>query len=105
MIEHTKCDGATPADIIHDIDRRNMLPFLSCDVMLIGRFREVPHPCSDPTCKGDINRRKLEAWDVIAKAWNEISANSAYGDSGGKDMLLDMLLKAVHEAEEVAGGN
>ena len=30
----------------------------------------VPHSCSDPTCPGDINRRKLEAAEEMAKALN-----------------------------------
>ena len=36
------------------------------DRSLIGAFDELPHSCSDPSCPGDINRRKLEAAEEMA---------------------------------------
>lgn len=35
---------------------------------LVKRALEVPHACPDPTCPGDINRRKLAAFDALLAA-------------------------------------
>lgn len=38
------------------------------DAELLARAREVPHHCTDPNCPGDINRRKLEAFEAMREA-------------------------------------
>ncbi len=79
----------------------NVNPPLPCDDdVLRGRFKQVPHPCNDPTCQGDINRRKLEAWDLLMEKWPVSETCSEC--RGTKDVLTgagfcsDCFEKALH---------
>lgn len=40
----------------------------SSDVSLLARFDEVPHTCTDATCPGMVNLRKLEAFEGLYQA-------------------------------------
>lgn len=39
---------------------------------LIAAAPEAPHECDDPKCPGNINRQKLELYDEMVKALQEI---------------------------------
>ena len=38
-----------------------------------SRIDEVPHECDDPRCPGNINRIKLELYEITIKVLEEIS--------------------------------
>lgn len=90
MIEHTKDESwvASPGDF----DLRQ-------------RYREVPHPCSDPMCPGNINRRKLEVWPRMLAALKTADDLMQDGGDEGWTEMEDEIQLAIAEAEEVAGGN
>ena len=70
--------------------------------------REVPHSCSDPTCPGDINRRKLEELKSLENRAAFIAYRVGLG-AGEYESFTDMaaieVVKAKLEAaEEMAKG-
>ena len=66
----------------------------------------APHTCDDPTCPGDINRRKLEAAEEIARAlqtingWSKCQCREKHGDNFNCCVLI---AEAALSAWEKAG--
>src|SRR3990167_10044181 len=57
------------------------------DADLISLAPTAPHTCEDPDCPGDINRRKLEAAEEMARAlqtingWSKCQCREKHGDN------------------------
>lgn len=52
---------------------------------LILRAHEAPHECSDPQCPGNVNRRKLEAFDgllAVCKRYYALFDKAAHVEAG-----------------------
>ena len=62
---------------------------------LMTRFNEVPHTCTDPTCPGMVNQRKLEAFEEI-KAFADKSDGAFLGQ---QIALLHRVCKALATTE------
>src|SRR3990167_10870846 len=46
------------------------------DADLIALAPAAPHDCDDPSCPGDMNRRKLEAAEEMARALEEVNLDN-----------------------------
>lgn len=68
------------------------------DDVLRGRFKQVPHECGNPKCKGNINRRKLELWPELLDALHELVPTAKLDRATADDIA-----QVIAEAEEVAG--
>lgn len=99
MIEHTKKPPVF-ADASAAME--------SSDLSLVRRFREVPHPCSDPKCPGNVNRRKLKSREALLATMREIAkGKGAYSrdpltHAGNTiESMKTMATDAVAEADEL----
>lgn len=99
MIEHTP-DNAPP----RPPQPCGVWVKMEDDDVLRGRFKQVPHDCGNPKCPGNINRRKLEAWDMLMGTLDRLWATRVTNENMLNDVLCAVVrARRVAGAEEVAG--
>jgi hypothetical protein len=69
---------------------RHIADVFTADVRLIELAPTAPHDCDDPTCPGAVNKRRLDAWDDLAKVCRDMSEASKH-PSGWYDAAVDAL--------------
>ena len=76
------------------------------DADLIALAPAAPHDCDDPSCPGDMNRRKLEAAEGMARAlttisgWSKCQCREKHGDN---DNCCVLIAEAALSAWKQAG--
>ena len=90
MIEHSKGINGTCPDDMH----------------LMFTFIKNPHECSDKTCPGNINRRKLALLASLLSLSRDALEHIEEASRGFSEPEICVpLRRAIAEAEEVAGDN
>lgn len=85
MIEHTKGSWKARGRLVHSESDDSLIAAVypatqqdeavaKANAHLAAKACEAPHECSDPQCPGNVNRRKLEAYDGLLAAYNAILA-------------------------------
>lgn len=82
MIEHT---------------RNNEFGLGHDDLVLKHRYREAPHECSDPACPGNVNWRKLEAFDKMLGALQDVAASGVEFEDSRVSYLTVQIDRSVRD--------
>ena len=86
----------------------SMRPDGAGNCVLLSIAPTAPHFCADPQCPGEINRRKLEAAEELAKVCREIKDHVDFKMSmlpGRPKPLYDKLVIAFDSWEKAGKGN
>lgn len=73
---------------------------------LLGLSPTAPHHCADALCPGDVNRRRLEAYDGLVKVGKQLRDALAKGDpqysmNAEEGNALNALGNAIKKAEAI----